>query len=84
MLVAQVTGWIELAGRVKHLFSRCGPYASNKFDMPEIDPERLMKISSLLLILSHICVCDYRQCMNWMLNLLTTCIRHSELHFTDH
>jgi hypothetical protein len=29
-------------------------------------------------------VCDYRQGVHWRLDLLTTCIHHSELHFTDH
>jgi hypothetical protein len=28
--------------------------------------------------------CDYRGGMNWWMELLTTCIHHSELHFTDH
>jgi hypothetical protein len=29
-------------------------------------------------------VCDYRWGMDWILALLTTCIHHLELHFTDH
>jgi hypothetical protein len=29
-------------------------------------------------------VCDYRRGMDWIFVLLTTCIHHSELHFTDH
>jgi hypothetical protein len=29
-------------------------------------------------------VCDYRRSMEWVLDLLTTCTHHSELHFTDH
>jgi hypothetical protein len=28
--------------------------------------------------------CDYRRGMDWILDLLTTCIHHSELHFTVH
>jgi hypothetical protein len=35
-------------------------------------------------ILSHIWGCDYRWGMDWILDLLTTCMHHSELHFTDH
>jgi hypothetical protein len=27
---------------------------------------------------------DYRRGMDWILHLLTICIHHSELHFTDH
>jgi hypothetical protein len=29
-------------------------------------------------------VCDYRRRMDWILDLLTTCIHRSELYFTDH
>jgi hypothetical protein len=29
-------------------------------------------------------VCDYGRGMDWILDLLTTCIHRSELHFTDH
>jgi hypothetical protein len=29
-------------------------------------------------------VCDYRRGMDWILDLLTTCTHHSELHFTGH
>jgi hypothetical protein len=28
-------------------------------------------------------VCHYRRGMDWILNLLTICIHHSELHFTN-
>jgi hypothetical protein len=28
--------------------------------------------------------CDHRQGMDWWIDLLTTCIHHLELHFTDH
>jgi hypothetical protein len=28
--------------------------------------------------------CVYRRCMDWWMDLLTTCIHHSELHFTVH
>jgi hypothetical protein len=27
-------------------------------------------------------VCDYRRGMDWWMDLLTTCVHHSELHFT--
>jgi hypothetical protein len=33
---------------------------------------------------TYLCVCDYRRGMDWILDLLTTCIHHSELHFTHH
>jgi hypothetical protein len=29
-------------------------------------------------------VCDYRRGMDWILDLLTTCIHNLKLHFTDH
>jgi hypothetical protein len=29
-------------------------------------------------------VCDYRWGMDWISDLLTTCMHHSRLHFTDH
>jgi hypothetical protein len=34
-------------------------------------------------LLHNIFLCDYRQGMDWILDLLTTCIHHLELHFTD-
>jgi hypothetical protein len=35
-------------------------------------------------IVTYLGVCDYRRSMDWRMDLLITCIRHSELHFTDH
>jgi hypothetical protein len=33
-------------------------------------------------IITYLCVCDYRQDVNWILDLLTICLHHSELHST--
>jgi hypothetical protein len=35
-------------------------------------------------IVTYLGVCDYRRGMDWILDLLTTCTHHSELHFTFH
>jgi hypothetical protein len=35
-------------------------------------------------IVTNLGCVTYRLGMNWILDLLTTCIHHSELHFTDH
>jgi hypothetical protein len=40
-------------------------------------------VEKTMMILSHIWGCDYRRSVYFMLDLLSTCIHHSELHFTD-
>jgi hypothetical protein len=40
--------------------------------------------ASNLTIISRILGCNYRRGMDWILDILTTCIHHSELNFTDH
>jgi hypothetical protein len=35
-------------------------------------------------IVTYLRVCDYRRGIDWWMDLLTTYIHHSELHFTDH
>jgi hypothetical protein len=49
-------------------------------------PERAQTCcNKCMYILSRFrCVWDYRQSMDCLLDLLNTCINHSELHFTDH
>jgi hypothetical protein len=44
-------------------------------------PMHGFSLSSCTYILSY--CSDYRQGTDWLLNLLTTCIHHLELHFTD-
>jgi hypothetical protein len=48
---------------------------------PLMRPMHGFSLSSCIYILSH--CSDYRRGMDWLLDLLTTCIHHSELHFTD-
>jgi hypothetical protein len=38
----------------------------------------------MILSCTSIWQCDYRWGTDWMLGLLTTCIHHLELYFTDH
>jgi hypothetical protein len=49
---------------------------------------RIWTSSACTLIFWRYChdlgVCDYRRCTDWILYSLTTCIHHSELHFTHH
>jgi hypothetical protein len=35
-------------------------------------------------LVTYLGVCDYRRDTDWILDLLTTCTHHSELHFTVH
>jgi hypothetical protein len=39
---------------------------------------------TILCVCVCVCVCDYRRGMDWILDLLTTCIHNSELQFTEH
>jgi hypothetical protein len=41
------------------------------------------KLQNLLHIVTFFWLCDYRRGMDELMNLLTTCIHHSELHFID-
>jgi hypothetical protein len=47
-----------------------------------------LRILSRFRVCVSVCVCvcvwDYRRSVNWWMDLLTTCIHQSELHFTDH
>jgi hypothetical protein len=39
---------------------------------------------SSLYTVTYLGACDYRQSSDWLLDLLATCVHHSELHFTVH